>query len=675
MFTVPMAALAALIWKPLALALAAALASLVFRSPAIRHAIWAAVLACMLALPAVMLFSPPLPLFPAPAPIVLTNPLIPLGSPAPGVSMSMRIVPPGTAPQPPERAWPAAIPAILYCAIAAALLARLVLAVRCTRELVSRSEPITLYEAEPIAAALSLAWPLPELRESAGVSTPSVTGHSRPVVLLPPDWREWPEAKLRAVLAHELAHARRADWAIALAAEINRCLFWLHPLAWWLPRQLSSLAEQACDELAVSITGDAPSYAEALLAAASSYQPRQAAGIAMASSSNVGHRIERVLSLRAFTATPLTSLRWATIAVCTVPLLVATASLRLSAQQSAIAIPDPLMESPAPTSEQVAVLERQLVARPDDQATRLKLATYYFLNAMHAERVRHIFWFIENHPESSLHSHNSLWLHPYVNPLNDPADYERAGALWRRQAGLHPSNASVLLNAAGFHASKDRFAAEDLLKRALRIDPEHRGTFDQLTLLYSRSISSGLVPTNISIGGAQTDPAFAKHAREFVESTPNAAIPGRVGLILAQSFNVPPGEDVPEHLKEYRRRLAEYGERLLRRARDLDPENLEWRSLPAPVPIPSFQSATPPEQFPVVASNVTPVYPPLAQQARIQGVVRMKAAIGSDGLPTNLTLVGGHPLLVPSALEAARLSRHPEHAGRTVIVEAPFRLP
>ena len=49
-----------------------------------------------------------------------------------------------------------------------------------------------------------------------------------------------------------------------------------------------------------------------------------------------------------------------------------------------------------------------------------------------------------------------------------------------------------------------------------------------------------------------------------------------------------------------------------------------------------------------------PLYPPLAKQARIQGTVRFNAVIGRDGTIQNLTLVSGHPLLVPSAQEAVR---------------------
>jgi protein TonB len=52
--------------------------------------------------------------------------------------------------------------------------------------------------------------------------------------------------------------------------------------------------------------------------------------------------------------------------------------------------------------------------------------------------------------------------------------------------------------------------------------------------------------------------------------------------------------------------------------------------------------------------RITPVYPPLAKQARIQGQVRFTAIIGKDGAIQNLQLVSGHPLLVPAAQDAVK---------------------
>jgi TonB family protein len=55
-----------------------------------------------------------------------------------------------------------------------------------------------------------------------------------------------------------------------------------------------------------------------------------------------------------------------------------------------------------------------------------------------------------------------------------------------------------------------------------------------------------------------------------------------------------------------------------------------------------------------LVQQAAPVYPPLALQARISGVVKLNAIIGKDGTVANLTVASGHPLLVPAAMEAVR---------------------
>jgi TonB family protein len=57
-------------------------------------------------------------------------------------------------------------------------------------------------------------------------------------------------------------------------------------------------------------------------------------------------------------------------------------------------------------------------------------------------------------------------------------------------------------------------------------------------------------------------------------------------------------------------------------------------------------------------SEVPPVYPPLARQARIAGDVMFRAQIGRDGTVQKLDLVYGHPLLVQAATDAARQWRY-----------------
>jgi periplasmic protein TonB len=83
---------------------------------------------------------------------------------------------------------------------------------------------------------------------------------------------------------------------------------------------------------------------------------------------------------------------------------------------------------------------------------------------------------------------------------------------------------------------------------------------------------------------------------------------------------------------------------------------------PPPPPVKEAPKAVVPQRI-RVGGNVQqaklmrqprPVYPPLARQARIQGTVRLTAVIAKDGTIQELQVVNGHPLLVPSALEAVK---------------------
>ncbi len=53
-----------------------------------------------------------------------------------------------------------------------------------------------------------------------------------------------------------------------------------------------------------------------------------------------------------------------------------------------------------------------------------------------------------------------------------------------------------------------------------------------------------------------------------------------------------------------------------------------------------------------VVDRVQPIYPSLARQARIQGVVLLEAIISKTGRMERLRVLSGHPLLVQAALDA-----------------------
>jgi len=51
---------------------------------------------------------------------------------------------------------------------------------------------------------------------------------------------------------------------------------------------------------------------------------------------------------------------------------------------------------------------------------------------------------------------------------------------------------------------------------------------------------------------------------------------------------------------------------------------------------------------------VDPVYPALAKQAKIQGVVVLETEISQEGKVENLRVMTGHPLLIQAAIEAVK---------------------
>jgi len=138
-----------------------------------------------------------------------------------------------------------------------------------------------------------------DVRVGERLAAPVTIGSS---VVLPKGFERWPPDTLRVVLSHESAHVRHGDFYVQLLAGLHCALFWFSPFSWWLRRQLSDLGEALSDHAALQHAESRASYAEILLAFAGgcSGLTVPAAGVAMARSSNLTVRIERLLSERGF---------------------------------------------------------------------------------------------------------------------------------------------------------------------------------------------------------------------------------------------------------------------------------------------------------------------------------------------------------------------------------------
>ena len=72
----------------------------------------------------------------------------------------------------------------------------------------------------------------------------------------------------------------------------------------------------------------------------------------------------------------------------------------------------------------------------------------------------------------------------------------------------------------------------------------------------------------------------------------------------------------------------------------------------------------------LLVHQVTPKYPPLARQSRIQGTVVLQAVIGKDGTVQNLHVLSGHPLLTQAAMDAVKQWRYKPYYVNGEPVEA-----
>jgi beta-lactamase regulating signal transducer with metallopeptidase domain len=76
--------------------------------------------------------------------------------------------------------------------------------------------------------------------------SPLSWGLIRPVILIDRDTLGEPEDS-DAILAHEIAHVVRRDWAVLMLTRIAAALFWFNPLVWLLEREVVQQAEEAAD--------------------------------------------------------------------------------------------------------------------------------------------------------------------------------------------------------------------------------------------------------------------------------------------------------------------------------------------------------------------------------------------------------------------------------------------
>jgi len=239
---------------------------------AAQHAVWTGVLVVMLALPAWISWGPKaaLPLLPA------------RGGPAALMSASSAAIVDSASDAPVRTGVSASVP-------------------RASGGTKSRDliwVGVYLFGAGVLMLRLAIGTIRANRLTSTSCLVPVTVGLLRPRIVLPECRDTWPEAQLDAVMTHERAHARRRDPLVQSVALLNRAVFWFHPLAWWIERRLSALAEEACDSIVIERGHDPRDYAEYLLELARVVQRAgvrvNVTGMAMPGS-HLPHRIRKMI--------------------------------------------------------------------------------------------------------------------------------------------------------------------------------------------------------------------------------------------------------------------------------------------------------------------------------------------------------------------------------------------
>lgn len=104
------------------------------------------------------------------------------------------------------------------------------------------------------------------LLHSDAIGAPACWGLIQRAVILPTrDASDAPAPALEWAMTHELEHLERKDPRTAFLQGIMVALFWFHPTARWLSREIDRVRELSCDHRVVRREGNRRSYALALL--------------------------------------------------------------------------------------------------------------------------------------------------------------------------------------------------------------------------------------------------------------------------------------------------------------------------------------------------------------------------------------------------------------------------
>jgi bla regulator protein blaR1 len=133
------------------------------------------------------------------------------------------------------------------------------------------------------------------IAQSGRTKIPMVTGHLKPLILVPLGMLTSLSAEeVEAVLLHELAHIRRSDYLVNLLQNIMEIIFFFNPGVLWLSALIKAERENCCDDIAVGRSGKV-NYLNALVACEEYKMPLTYAMTFKVGSRSLKDRIARII--------------------------------------------------------------------------------------------------------------------------------------------------------------------------------------------------------------------------------------------------------------------------------------------------------------------------------------------------------------------------------------------
>jgi TonB family protein len=555
-----------------------------------------------------------------------------------------------------------------------------------------------------------------EILVSEAIASPVTFGFLHPIVLLPAGFPELDPAAQEAILCHEILHVRRHDWLFTIAEELVRAVFWFHPAIWWLLGEIALTREQAVDREVVALTQSRDEYLDALLAIAGA-APRLdlAPAPLFLRKHHLKQRVHSIMKEVHMSKTKSFSALAAGLGILGLACWLSTAAFPLAAapqtvadapgvtvdtggamrHRSSLRYPDAAIAAKvsgtvtleATLDSTGAVTDVRVIDGPAELRNDARQAVqqwHYATDSSSATRTVKIQFELTPAAELAVKASVTVTA-PRTNTPFTPIVGERIARI--AMYGLSESTRAAVLAKLPVHEGD--ITTADTHQRVLaavksvdtnldvaEIHGSHQSTNEsgtvtsgsELTLVIDWSGALGQSTSKLGNehAAAQMAQDFGKLAGKRIAHITVRGMDDAMRDELLSRLPVHEGDIVSDDLITRTMAAAQEFDKHIGFGWVPTPEgeltlslSLPGRAIGTPTPqaspnTPKRITIGPNVQHTKLISQPKPVYPPLAMQARIQGVVHLQAIISTDGHVVNLQVISGHPLLISSAIDAVK---------------------